>query len=76
MGGKTYIYTNRQERSLVAGAGARTKRRNQEAEPRLAALLLKRNIPRPSGLVFQRILADGEEGAPATLWAPASATIG
>ena len=70
------MHINRQERSLVAGAGARTKRQNQEAEPRLAALLLKRNIPLPSGLVFQRLLADGAEGAPPALWAHASATIG
>ena len=70
------MHINRQERSLVAGAGARTKRWNQEAEPRLAALLLKRNIPRPSGLVFQRLLTDGAEGTPAALWARAPVTIG
>ena len=64
LGGKTYIHTNRQERSLVSGAGAGNKRQNQEANPRLAALLLKRNIPRPSGLVFQQLLADGAEVTP------------
>ena len=74
--GKTYIHHKPSGREPSRWS----RSREQEPEPRgqaeLAALLLKRNIPRPSGLVFQRLLADGAEGAPAALWARASATIG
>ena len=79
--GVKLTYTiNRQEGSLVPGAGAGSRSQNQAPEPRARAEVchssLKRNIPRPSGLVFQQLLADGVEGAPAALWARASVTIG
>ena len=69
LGGKTYIHTNCQERSVVTGAGARTK-------VKACHSFLKRNIPHPSGLVFQRLLAEGAEGTPAALWVRTSVTIG
>ena len=73
LGVKLTYTINHQEGSLVAGAGAGSRNRNQAPEPRGC---LKRNIPRPGGLVFQRLLADGAEGAPTALWARASVTIG
>ena len=65
MGGKTYIHHKPSGREPSRWS----RSWEQEPEPRggaeLVTLLLKRNIPRPSGLVFQRLLAEAAEDTPA-----------
>ena len=57
----------------------RSRSRNQALELRKQAeafcSFLKINRPHPSGLVFQQLLAEGVEGAPAAQWAGISVAI-
>ena len=51
-------------------AGIKQTRKKQESERRAVIAVLKRNGPHPSGLVSQRLMAEGAEGAstaPATI---------
>ena len=55
--------------SVQTGKESRSRKwsRKPETEWRTAAAFLKRERPCPSGLVSQRLLAEGAEGAPAAI---------
>ena len=53
------------DNSPSAQTGKESRSRKPEREWRTAAAFLKRERPRPNGLVSQRLLAEGAEGAPA-----------
>ena len=81
MGVKLTYTINRQEGSLVAGAGARSRSRYQAPEPRWpdpgSVALFKREIYHaPVGWYFSGYWLTEWKALPATLWARASATIG